>query len=73
MNFQIKRISPIKYSEIEIIKREIKTVNNQQNAYSRLIAEIKDYLTIFFTTTFGDKNNIVQKNLLILMMRRVKN
>ena len=62
MNFQIKKISPIKYSEIEIIKREIKIVNNLQNAYSRLIAEKKDYLTIFFTTTFGDKNNDVQKN-----------
>lgn len=72
MNFQIKRISPIKYSEIEIVKREIKIVNNLQNAYNRLIAEKENYLTIFFTITFGDRNNFKQEKFHEIKNEKIK-
>jgi hypothetical protein len=58
MNLRIKKFNSIEeYMEYKI-EKDIKIVTNLNHAYFRLIAELKNYITVFLTTTFGNTDNM---------------
>jgi len=46
-----------KYNQIKKLNIEIKKIENLSNAYSKIVAENKDYITLMITITFGNHSN----------------
>ena len=45
------------YNQIKKLNIEIKKIENLSNAYSKIVAENKEYITLMITITFGNNSN----------------